>query len=114
MRNTGSSTRTNDLARPPAVGDRQKKNEKKRYPGCLARVVSGMFHGVVANRRQPNLYVLRRGGIGDTTGETIGFDYFFLHVFVHLNYTRYEVRGIYTTAVGTSFFSTRHDIIPGT
>ena len=36
--------------RPP------KKHTKKGYPGCLGQVVSGMFHSVVANRRQPNLY----------------------------------------------------------
>ena len=33
-------------------GDRQKKT-KKRYPGCLANAMNGLFYGVVANQRQP-------------------------------------------------------------
>ena len=62
VRSKGCSPRTNDLTRQPAVTDRQKEKEqeKKRYPGCLAHVVSGMFFCVVAYRRQPNLY--NRGG----------------------------------------------------
>ena len=43
-------------------------NNKKRYPGCLAHVVSGMFYSVVANRRQPNLYIIG-GGEGEKTPE---------------------------------------------
>ena len=35
-------------------GDRQKKQKtKKRYPGCLAHAVIGMFHIVVVNQCQP-------------------------------------------------------------
>ena len=51
VRSKSSPPRTNDPARPPAVIDRQNEEEKKRYPGGLARVVSGMFYSVVANRR---------------------------------------------------------------
>ena len=30
-----------------------KRKTKKRYPGCLAHAVTGMFYSVVANQRQP-------------------------------------------------------------
>ena len=41
----------------------KKTRTKKRYPGCLAHVVSGTFHSVAANRRQPNLSKIEgRGG----------------------------------------------------
>ena len=43
--------------RPPAVVT-VKKTKKKRYGGCLAHAVKGVFYSVVANRRQPNLYIL--------------------------------------------------------
>ena len=55
VRSKGSLPHTNDLTRPPAVTDRQKEKEKKRYPGCLAQVVNGMFYSVAVNRRQPNI-----------------------------------------------------------
>ena len=51
------------LTRPsPVVTDRRKRT--KQYPGCLAQAVSGMFYSVVANRRQPNLYIIHREGRG--------------------------------------------------
>ena len=50
--------RTNDLTRPPAVIDAK---QQKRYPGGLAHVVSGVFHSVVANRRQRILYNIGQG-----------------------------------------------------
>ena len=52
------------------MGDRQKKKrKKKRYPGCLAHVVSGMFHSVIANRRQPNSNLSAIvGGVGGGAG----------------------------------------------
>lgn len=58
----GSPPRTDDLATPLAVIDRPPKH--KRYPGGLARVVSGMFYNAVANRRQPELqYIYSVGGV---------------------------------------------------
>ena len=51
------SNSTTSYDRPTA-----KNKNKKRYPGCLAHVVGGMFCSVVANRRQPNLYVIGREG----------------------------------------------------
>ena len=65
MRSKGSFPRTNDLSRRPAVGDRQQKEKTKRYPGCLALLVSGMCYSVVANRRPPNLYMI---GVGEFSG----------------------------------------------
>ena len=46
------------LTRPPAVVTAKKT--KKRYAGCLliAHAVQGVFYSVVANRRQPNLYIV--------------------------------------------------------
>ena len=64
VRIKASLPRINDLTRQPAVGDRQKNKNKKRYPGCLAHVVSGMFYSAVANRRQPNLYKIGGGNTG--------------------------------------------------
>ena len=52
---------TKDLTRPPAVTDRLTRKTKKRYPGCVAHVVSGMRYSVVTNR-QPNLYIIYREG----------------------------------------------------
>ena len=51
------SPRTNDSTRPPAVADHRKK---KAVPWLynVAQVVNGMVYSVVANRRQPNLYVV--------------------------------------------------------
>ena len=57
----------NDPTRPPAVMTAKKKKQKKRYPGCLAHAVRGVFYSVVADRRQPNLYIYQvygRGGVG--------------------------------------------------
>ena len=54
VRSKGYLPRTKDLTRQPVVGDPQQKKQK-RYIGCLAHVVSGMFYSVVAYRRQPNL-----------------------------------------------------------
>ena len=66
------------ITMPPLInstashGDRQKKtNKQKRYPGCPAHAVIGVFYSIVANRRQPSLYIyvciykrgLRRGGL---------------------------------------------------
>ena len=52
--------RAHDLTRSPAMTN----HKKKRYPGCLTHVVSGMFYSVVANRRPPNLSIIH-GGEGD-------------------------------------------------
>ena len=60
VRSKSSPPRKNDIARPPAVIDRQQQAKKKRYPGGLAHVVSDVFYRVAANQRQPNLY--RIGG----------------------------------------------------
>ena len=73
VRSKSSPPRTNDLTWPPAVIDRQ----KKRYPDGLARLVSGMFYSVVANRRPANLYLGQRGnswlgGIGGRVVEDGG------------------------------------------
>ena len=63
MRSIGCSPRTLDLTRQPGATNLQNKKNKKRYLGCLAYVVSGMFYSsVVANRRQPNLYRMGGGG----------------------------------------------------
>ena len=48
---------------------KHENKNKKRYHGCLAHVVRGVFYSVVAHRRQPNLYlpstlVYERGGGG--------------------------------------------------
>ena len=52
------------ITMPPLInstashGDRQKKtNKQKRYPGCPAHAVIGVFYSIVANRRQPSLYI---------------------------------------------------------
>ena len=47
------STPHNDLTRPPIVATA--KNDM--HPSCLAHVVSGVFCSVLANRRQPKLYI---------------------------------------------------------
>ena len=47
-----------DLTRPPAMVTAKKLQLKKRYPGCLAHAVRGVFYSVVANRRQPNQYTV--------------------------------------------------------
>ena len=66
MRSKGYLPRINDLlldnqlrptANPPP--------STKRYPACLAHVVSSMFFSVVANRRQPNPHSI--GGWGGRT-----------------------------------------------
>ena len=56
VRGKGSQPRTNDVTRLPAATDRRTKNTKKAVPWLspVARVVSGMFYSVVANRRQPS------------------------------------------------------------
>ena len=45
----------NDLTRPPAMATAKKQ---KRYPGCLGHAVIGVFYSVVANRHQPNVYIM--------------------------------------------------------
>ena len=42
-------------------GDRRKKKHKKRYPGCLAQAVNGMFYSVISNLHQPQ-YTYNVGG----------------------------------------------------
>ena len=55
----GSPSRAKGLTLSSAVTDRQKQ---RRYPGCLAHVVRGMYCSAVANRRQPNLPGREEGG----------------------------------------------------
>ena len=31
---------------------------KKRFPGCLAHAVIGMFYSVLANQRNPNIHIV--------------------------------------------------------
>ena len=59
VRIKGSPPLTNDRIRSPTMGDGEKERDTKNgmYPGCLAHVVSGMFHSFVANRRQPSLFI---------------------------------------------------------
>ena len=64
VRRKGSLPRANALTRRPAVDDRHPPPKKKRYPGCLAHVVSGNFYTVVVNRRQPNLYIVGEEELG--------------------------------------------------
>ena len=45
----GSLPRINDVTRPPAVVT------AKQHLGCLALAVIGVFDGIVANPRHPNL-----------------------------------------------------------
>ena len=40
-----------------SCSDRKKNKTNGMYLGCPGDAVSGMFYGVVANRRQPNLYI---------------------------------------------------------
>ena len=42
-----------------------KKEEKKVpwFPGCLPHAVIGVFYSVDANRHQPNLHIIYRGGV---------------------------------------------------
>ena len=61
MRSKGCSPRTNDLTRQPAVTDRQNKT-KKRYPGCLAQVVSGGGEWLIYYRRAANMATCTRAG----------------------------------------------------
>ena len=62
-RRKGSSPRTNDLTRPPAVTGRKKERRIKAVPWLsVAQVVSGMVYSVVANRRQPSPKIIGGGG----------------------------------------------------
>ena len=56
LRRKALPPRTNHLSRPPAVVTAPKKTQQ-RYASCLAHAVRSVFFSVVANRRQPNLYI---------------------------------------------------------
>ena len=60
VRSKTSPPRTNDVTGLPAVIDPPLETQTKNgmYLGGLAHVVSGMFYSVVANRGQPNLYIV--------------------------------------------------------
>ena len=73
-RSKGSSPHTNDITRQPAADDRQREKKKKKYPGCLAHVVSGMFYSVVATRRQPNLHKIGGGQMATGTAKMLRGD----------------------------------------
>ena len=56
----GFSTPYNTIKLDKHHDDRQQKakqNKTKRYPGCLAHAVIGVFYSVAANQRQPQ-YIL--------------------------------------------------------
>ena len=61
----------------------KKNKNKRRYPGCLAHAVRGVFYSVVTHRLQPNPYIYtryiiewpesydqKRGGGGSTEGNS--------------------------------------------
>ena len=84
VRSKGCSPRTNDPTRQPAVTDRQQKKEGKKSGTLVvqAQVLSGMFYGVVANRRQPDLYKIGGRGVtlraGVVLAEEVARAFFFL------------------------------------
>ena len=61
-----------------SCSDRKKHKTNGMYLGCPGHVVSGMFHGVVANRRQPNLYIYIYilGELADAMQGHLGFTNF--------------------------------------
>ena len=60
VRSRGSPPRANYLTRSPAVTDRRKNKTKKTVPWLSSS--RSERYGVVANQRQPNLYMVGCGG----------------------------------------------------
>ena len=55
-----------DLTRQPlTVTAKKKQGKKRRYRGCLAHEVIGVFYSIVANRRQPYHAAARAGGVDE-------------------------------------------------
>ena len=62
----GSSRTKNYVTRPPGVVTAEKQQQQQQQQNStltvyVAHVVTGVFYSVVANRRQPNLYM--EGGV---------------------------------------------------